>query len=47
MKKALNEEQMLTDIAKIIMHFEPITAALLVDCKTLNEAIENILHSLT
>jgi len=38
---------MLADIVKIIMQFDSATGSLMVNCFTLNEAINNILHSIT
>lgn len=38
---------MLADIVKIIMVFDSQTGAQTVKCKTINEAINNILHNLT
>ena len=38
---------MLADIVKIIMQFEGATGSLMANCFTLNEAINNILHSIT
>jgi len=47
MERAENEEQMLVDIVKIIMNFDPSTGSLLTNCYTLNDAISHILHNMT
>ena len=44
--RAISEEQMLTDIAKIIVKYDKETSGLLIGCLTLNEAINNILVNL-
>jgi hypothetical protein len=44
---AENEEQMLADIVKVVMEFDEQTGSLMVNCYTLNEAINRILQSIS
>lgn len=46
-EKAINQEQMLTDITKIIIKYDAETSAHLIGCLTLNQGINNILVNMT
>lgn len=44
--KAINEEQMLTDITKIIVQYDKEAVGLLIGCFTLNQAVNNMIVSM-
>ena len=44
--KAINEEQMLADITKIIVQYDKEAGGLLIGCFTLNQAVNNMIVSM-